>query len=143
MPATRRPLVAVKRGAAAGAREVREGVVMDTPRKPWVFKYPGLGSADEEVRPGLSAAQLYQLDGYRAIPLVAALDIVLLVGSEDQHPATNSDITAAFAEALEANNIDVDVVTVEGANHNNVVDPTSEHGQATLQVMADILTNTR
>ena len=43
---------------------------------------------------------------------------------------------------LEANNIDVEVITVDGANHENVVDPTTEAGQATLQLLADILTNT-
>ncbi len=52
-------------------------------------------------------------------------------------------IPAAFAEALEANDIDVEVVTVEGANHENVVDPSTEAGQATLQVLADILTKPR
>ncbi len=98
--------------------------------------------ADEEVVHGLTAAQIYLLDGYSAIPPVAALDVVLLVGSEDQYSATNADITSAFAAALEASNTDVEAVTVEGANHEDVVDPTTEAGQATLQVMADILTNT-
>ena len=92
---------------------------------------------------GLTAAQAYQLDGYRAIPPVAELDIVLLVGSEDQYSVTDADITAAFADALQANNVDVEVVTVPGANHENVVDPATEAGQATLQVLAEILTNTR
>jgi hypothetical protein len=63
--------------------------------------------------------------------------------SEDQYTATDSDLTAAFAQALAANNIEVEVVTVEGANHDNVVDPTTEVGQETLQAMADILTDTR
>ena len=98
--------------------------------------------ADEEVVPGLTAAQIYQLGGYRAIPPVADLDIVLLVGSRDQYPPTNTNITAALAEALEDAGVDREVVIVEGANHENVVDPTTEHGQKTLQVIADILTNT-
>lgn len=55
----------------------------------------------------------------------------------------DADVTAAFAQALAANNIEVEVVTVEGANHDNVVDPTTEVGQETLQAMADILTDTR
>jgi pimeloyl-ACP methyl ester carboxylesterase len=99
--------------------------------------------ADEEIVPGLTAAQAYRLDGYRAIPPVAELDIVLVVGSEDQYPATNADITATFADALEANNVDAEVVTVEGANHENVVDPATQYGQATLRAIADILANAR
>jgi len=108
--------------------------------------YPGGPSreydADEEVVPGVTAAQIYQLDGYRAIPPVAELDIVLLVGSRDQWPVTNADITAAFADALRANNVDVEVVTVDGANHENVVDTATDFGQETLQVIAEILANT-
>lgn len=99
--------------------------------------------ADEEVRPGLSAAQLYQLDGYRSVPPVDELDIVLLVGSEDQHSVTDGVITAAFAEALRVHSIDVEVVTIEGANHDDVVDPATEAGQATLQVVAEVLANTQ
>jgi pimeloyl-ACP methyl ester carboxylesterase len=99
--------------------------------------------ADEEIKPGLTAAQLYQLDGYRAIPPVAELDIVLVVGSQDQYTVTDADVTTAFAEALRANNIDVQVVTVDGANHNDIVDPTTEEGQATLRALEDVLSNTR
>ena len=99
--------------------------------------------ADQDIVPGLTGAQAYQLDGYRAIPPVAELDIVLVVGSEDQYPATNADITATFADALEANNVDVEVVTVEGANHENIADPTTAYGQATLRAIADILANAR
>jgi len=99
--------------------------------------------ADEEVKPGLTAAQLYQLDGYRAIPPINDVDIALVVGSQDQHTVTDSDVTAAFAEALQANNIDVQVITVEGANHNDIVDPTTEAGQATVQTINDVLSTTR
>jgi hypothetical protein len=53
--------------------------------------------------------------------------------SEDQYTATDADVTAAFAQAPAANNIEVEVVTVEGANHDNVVDPTTEVGQEILQ----------
>ena len=95
--------------------------------------------ADEERVSGLTAAELYNLDGYRAIPPVEELDIVLVVGSEDRYDATNVDITAAFATALEAGDVDVETVIVEGADHEDVVDPTTEAGRATLQVIADTL----
>ena len=99
--------------------------------------------ADEEPVSGLTAAELYNLDGYRAIPPVAELDIVLLIGSEDQYDATNADITAAFARALEADNVDAEVVIVEGADHEDIVDPTTEAGNATLQAVAEILVEAR
>jgi acetyl esterase/lipase len=99
--------------------------------------------ADEEIVPGLTAAQAYQLDGYRAIPPVTALDIVLVVGSKDQYPATNADITAAFAAALEASNVDVEVVIVNGANHEDVARPATRAGQATLRTLNDVLSNSR
>ena len=97
--------------------------------------------ADEEVVPGVTAAEMYQLDGYGSLPPVNALDSVLLVGSEDQYQATNAEITARFAAALQAEGVGVEVVTVEGANHEDVVDPTTDAGQATLEVLAEILAN--
>lgn len=96
--------------------------------------------ADEEIVTGLTAAEIYRLDGYRAIPPASELDIVLVVGSEDGEPTANPDIAAAFAETLQAADVDAEVVIVEGGTHNNVVDPTTEHGQQTLQVIADLLT---
>jgi hypothetical protein len=103
------------------------------------FKEPG---ADEEIVAGLTAAQIYQLDGYRAIPPAHQLDFVLLVGSRDQYSVTNAEITARFAKTLQANNIEAAVVTIEGADKENVVDPSTEHGQATLQALDNILTST-
>jgi pimeloyl-ACP methyl ester carboxylesterase len=100
-------------------------------------------AADEEVIADLTAAQAYQLDGYSAIPPVADLEIVLLVGSRDMDRFTNADATARFAEALQAAGADAEVVIVEGANHENVVIPTTQAGQATLDVMAEILINAR
>ena len=96
--------------------------------------------ADEEIVTGLTAAEIYRLDGYRAIPPVAELDIVLVVGSEDREPTANPDIAAAFAEELQAADVDAEVMIVEGGTHNNVVDPTTEHGQQSLQIIADLLT---
>jgi acetyl esterase/lipase len=98
--------------------------------------------ADEEVKPGLIAAQLHQLDRYRAIPPVDELDIVLVVRTQDQYSVTVASVTARLAESLQAENVAVEVVTVEGANHDDIVDPTTEEGQATLQVLNDILSNT-
>ena len=95
--------------------------------------------ADEEIVTGLTAAELYRLDGYRAIPPVAEIDIVLLVGSEDQYDATNVGITTAFAAALEADDVPVEVAIVDGADHEDIVDPTTDAGQSTLAAVADIL----
>ena len=95
--------------------------------------------ADEDIWPGLSAADVHQLNSHRAIPPVAVLDIVLVVGSEDQYSDTNADVTAALADALETSGVGLEVVIVDGADHDNIVDPTSDHGQATLEVIADVL----
>lgn len=75
--------------------------------------------------------------------ILGGCEPVLLVGSEDQHSVTDGVITAAFAEALQTHSIDVEVVTIEGANHDDIVDPATEAGQATLQVVAEILVNTQ
>lgn len=64
------------------------------------------------------------------------------MGSNDLYPATNASITAAFAEALETHETDVGVVEVSDANHENVVYPDTDAGQATLQVISGILDNT-
>jgi len=94
---------------------------------------------DEDVVPGLTAAQIYQLDGFRAIPPVGDPKIVLMVGSEDQYAVSNADVTARFADALRADDVEVDVVIIEGANHEDIVDPASDAGQAALQVLAEFL----
>ena len=67
--------------------------------------------------------------------------MVLLVGGNDQYPATNVSINAAFAEALQAHGTDVEVVEVPGANHENVMYPDTDAGQATLQTVSDIFNN--
>jgi acetyl esterase/lipase len=98
-------------------------------------------ASTEFVRPGLTALDAYALDGYSALPSANPLRMVLLVGSNDQYRATNASITAAFAEALKAHGTDVEVVEVPDANHENVVYPDTDAGQATLQVISDILDN--
>jgi pimeloyl-ACP methyl ester carboxylesterase len=98
-------------------------------------------ASTEFVRPGLTALQAYGLDGSSALPSTNPLRMVLLVGSKDQYSVTNADITAAFAEALKTHGTDVEVVEVPDANHNNVVYPDIDAGQATLQVISDILDN--
>jgi len=98
-------------------------------------------AADEFVTPGLTALQAYALDGHSALPSANPPRMVLLVGSNDRYPATNVSITAAFAEALKAHGIDVEVVEVPGANHENVMYPDTDAGQATLQTVSDILDN--
>lgn len=96
-------------------------------------------ASTEFVRPGLTAIDAYGLDGYSALPSANPPRMVLLVGSNDQYPATNASITAAFAEALKTHGTDVEVVEVPDANHENVVYPDTDAGQATLQVISDIL----
>ncbi len=99
-------------------------------------------AAEEFVRPGLTALQAYGLDGSSALPSTNPLRVVLLVGSNDQYAATNASITAAFAEVLKTYGTDVEVVEVPDANHENVMYPDTDAGQATLQVVGDILNNT-
>ena len=65
--------------------------------------------------------------------------MVLLVGANDPHSVTNPDITAAFAAALESHGTDVEVIVVPRADHDNVIFPGTDAGQATLQVVADLL----
>ncbi|MEE8375420.1 MAG: alpha/beta hydrolase [Acidimicrobiia bacterium] len=98
-------------------------------------------AAGEFVKPGLTALQAYELTGYSTLPVPNPPRMVLLVGSEDQYSVTDADITAAFAEALKAYGTDVEVVEVADANHNNVIYPDTDAGQATLQVISDILNN--
>jgi acetyl esterase/lipase len=127
-------------------------IARPVPSDPDTFMVPGArcndppreASATDEVGPGLTAEQGYELDGYSSMQLADSnLEVVLVVGSLDPWRCTGPDVTISFADALSAEGIDVEVVTVEGANHENVVDPATEHGQKTLQVIADILTNTR
>jgi len=99
-------------------------------------------AADEFATPGLTALQAYALDGSSALPSTNPLRMVLLVGSNDQYPATNATITAVFAEALTTHGTDVEVIEVPDANHENVMYPDTEAGQTTLQVVSDILNNT-
>ncbi len=94
------------------------------------------------VAPGLTALQAYALDGYSALPSPNALRVVLLVGTKDQYSATNASITAAFAEALKTYGTDVEVVEVPDGYHGTVILPNTDAGQATLQIIRDILDNT-
>jgi pimeloyl-ACP methyl ester carboxylesterase len=98
-------------------------------------------AAAEFVKPGLTALQAYGLTGYSTLPVPNPPRMVLLVGSEDQYSVTNADTTAAFAEALETSGTEVEVVVVPDANHNDVIYPDTDAGQATLQVIADLLNN--
>jgi alpha-beta hydrolase superfamily lysophospholipase len=99
-------------------------------------------ASTETVLPGLTALQAYGLGGYSALPSANPLRMVLLVGSNDQYPVSNASITATFAEALKTHGTDVEVVEIPGANHEQVVNPDTDAGQATLQVISDILDNT-
>jgi acetyl esterase/lipase len=98
-------------------------------------------AADEFVTAGLTAVDAYALTGHSALPSASPPRMVLLVGGNDRIPATNVSITAAFAEALKAHGTDVEVIEVPGGNHENVMYPDTDAGQATLQAVADILNN--
>jgi len=98
-------------------------------------------ASTETVLPGLTALQAYGLGGYSALPSTNPLRMVLLVGSNDQYPVSNASITATFAEALKTHGTDVEVVEIPDANHEQVVNPDIDAGQATLQVISDILDN--
>jgi len=99
-------------------------------------------AAEEFVKPGLTALQAYELTGYSTLPVQNPPRMVLLVGSNDQYPVTDVDTTAAFAEALETYGTDVEVVVVPDANHDDVIYPATDAGQATLQAISKILNNT-
>jgi dipeptidyl aminopeptidase/acylaminoacyl peptidase len=61
------------------------------------------------------------------------------VGSNDRYSVTKPSITAAFAEALRGHGTDVEVVEVPDANHENVMYVDTAAGQATLQVISELL----
>ncbi len=96
-------------------------------------------ASTEEVTDGMTAAQAYELDGLSALPSSNDLQMVLLVGSNDQYFVTKPSITAAFAEALRDHGTDVEVVEVPDANHENVMYVDTAAGQATLQVISELL----
>jgi len=99
-------------------------------------------SATDEVAPGLTAEQAYELDGFSSMELAADdLRVVLLVGTLDPFLATNPSRTRGFAAALEAQGIDVRVIEVEGAGHEDVIYPYTRAGTATLDVISELLDN--
>ncbi len=98
-------------------------------------------AADEFVAPGLTALQAYAIDGYSALPSTNPPQMVLLVGSNDNYTATNPTHTVAFAEVLQTYGIDVEVIEVPDAGHENVIRPGTDAGQATLQAVNGILTS--
>ncbi len=98
-------------------------------------------ASTEEVTDGMTAAQAYELDGLSALPSSNDLQMVLLVGSNDRYGVTKPSITAAFAEALREHGTDVEVVEVPDANHENVMYVDTAAGQATLQVISELLSS--
>ena len=51
----------------------------------------------------MTAAEIYQLDGYRAIPPASELDIVLVVGSEDGEPIAKDDTGPTLQHVCKGN----------------------------------------
>ena len=98
-------------------------------------------ASTEEVTDGMTATQAYELDGLSALPSSNDLQMVLLVGSNDRYGVTKPSITAAFAEALRDHGTDVEVVEVPDANHENVMYVDTAAGQATLQVIRELLSS--
>jgi acetyl esterase/lipase len=98
-------------------------------------------ASTEEVTDGMTAAQAYELDGLSALPSSNDLQMVLLVGSNDRSFVTKPSITAAFAEALRDHGTNVEVVEIPDANHENVMYVDTAAGQATLQVIRELLSS--
>ena len=97
-------------------------------------------AASDLITPGLTARQGYELGSYSAMDLAPAdLRVVLLVGTLDPNRCTAPDITRTFAEALEAEGIDAELVEVVGAGHEDVVRPRTDPGKNTVNIIASIL----
>lgn len=98
--------------------------------------------ASDEVAPGLTAQQAYELDGYSSVDLAPEeLRATILVGSLDIDVCTNPEVSRSFAEALQTAGMQADLVEVEGADHYNVLRPREEAGKNTLKIMESILTD--
>lgn len=103
---------------------------------------PVEAGADEEVAPGLTALDAYMFNPLSAIPLATDVRIILLVGEIDYYPVTSPRATAAFADALEASGVKHEVVEMDGAGHEDIVDPNTEAGQRTLQLINGLISPT-
>lgn len=83
----------------------------------------------ETVAPGLTAEQGYELDGYSSMHLAAPdLDVVLVVGSLDPYLCTSPPNTEDFGVALRDRGINAQVIEIDGAGHEDIVNPRSESG---------------
>ena len=96
-------------------------------------------TASEEVAPGLTAEQGYELDGYSSAELAEGdLRVVLVIGTLDPWRCTGPESTRAFADALSAAGIDAQVVELEGGGHEDVVQPYTLAGSLTLEVLSEL-----
>lgn len=95
-------------------------------------------AADEFVTPGLTALELYNLDGYGALSAANPVRVVLLVGSGDR-TAANEPVTVRFSEALDQRGIDHELIIVPDASHRDVVSPGTAAGQVSLRVVSEFL----
>jgi pimeloyl-ACP methyl ester carboxylesterase len=100
---------------------------------------PVEAEADEEVAPGMTALDAYLFNPLSAIPPATDLRIVLLVGEIDYYPVTSPRVTAAFADALGSSGIQSEVVVMDGAGHEDIVDPNTEAGQTTLRLISGLI----
>lgn len=97
-------------------------------------------AASDLITPGLTAQQGFDLGSYSAMDLAPAdLRVVLLVGTLDPNRCTRPDVTRSFAEALETNGIDAQLVEVEGAGHEDVIWPDTDPGKNTISIIESIL----
>jgi pimeloyl-ACP methyl ester carboxylesterase len=97
-------------------------------------------AASELIKPGLTAQQGFELGGDSSMDLAPAdLRVVLLVGTLDPNPCTSPDVTRDFAEALETNGIDAQLVEVVGAGHEDVILPHTDPGRNTIDIIESIL----
>ena len=97
-------------------------------------------AASDLIKPGMTAQQGYELGSYSSMDLAPAdLRVVLLVGTLDPHRCRLADITRSFAEAVETSGIDTQLVEVEGAGHYDVINPRTDAGKNTVNLIESIL----
>jgi acetyl esterase/lipase len=99
-------------------------------------------AATEEVAPGLTALDAYELDGYSALPSPNPLSVVLLVGDLGHNSPIGGPISSkAFRDALEEQGTKVDLVIVPGSGHLDVVTAGSTSSEATLAEIRNLIAN--
>lgn len=98
-------------------------------------------AAADMARPGLTARESFELGGYGSMHLAPdELRVVLLVGTLDPNICTSVDVTRSFADALDTVGVEHELIEVEGAGHEDVINPHTDPGKRTISIIASILT---